>query len=174
MLLPEPPIYRYLRRFTLAVVAVWTPLALFSGYRALVQVYSLDVRVTPARLTAGAQVVANISASGRTHVDVVVELLQDGRVDTLGTSLVTSNRTASVDPRPRKERLVVELTAADLQRIHPGVVTLRVTARGRPQWTRTPPPTIREIRFTCPPDTSVLRPAQPPTTPKSPCLQQHV
>ena len=141
----EPRVYRYLRRFTMVVLAIWIPLALFSGYRALVQVYSLDLRVSPSRLEAGSTITAAVATSGRVHVRVVLELIQDGRSDTLDAFIVRSSRPASIDPRARRALAQVTLTPDMLTRLHPGAVTLRATAIGQSQWLRTPPPTVRTV-----------------------------
>ena len=142
--LAEPRIYFHVRRLILVVLALWIPLALFSGFRAIVQVYSLDVVATPG--SAGTDITVRVTTSGRTHVDLVVEALQDGQALTLARTVVRSNRTASVDPRPRRETLRLQLPIAKAR----GPVTLRATATGRSQWLRTPPPAVREVRLVTP------------------------
>jgi hypothetical protein len=57
---------------------------------------------------------------------------------------VPKNRDAATDPRPRRDSLAVVLTPELLEGFRVGPVLVRAVARGRPQWLREPPPTVRE------------------------------
>ena len=143
--------YRGLRILTLVVVVLWLPLAAFSGFRALVQVYDLDIRLTTTVLRPGAVVRAEVLTSGRAHADLVLELRQSTAVDTIGSLFVPGNDDGALDPRPRRGSLRVLLTQDHLARLTAGSVTVRATATGRHQWMRLPPPTISERRATIAP-----------------------
>lgn len=146
-----PASYRWLRRLTLVVLAVWLPSAAFSGFRAIVQIFDLDLRMTPGSLRKGTVVHADVVTSGRAHADVVIELRQRTTVDTVGRVLVPGNRDGALDPRPRRGSLRVVLTEDQLARFTPGPVLVRAVAVGRSQWMRTPPPTISELSTTIAP-----------------------
>jgi len=155
------------------VLVLWAPLALFSGYRAIVQVYSVELRLSPPALQEGATVIAAVRTSGRTHVEVVVELIQEHRVDTLAAFLVRSNRPAAVDPRTRSEVLRHVVQPGALAHLRSGRAIVRATATGRSQWMRTPPPTVRELRLLCPESSAAVKPAGSPPPVSIVCLQQH-
>ena len=139
-----PAIYRVLRLGTLALVAVWVPLAAWSGYRAIVQIFRLDVDV-PERVAAGTLVRANVVTSGRTHADVSIALVQGAQVRPVASRFIRGNSDGALDPRPRRDSLVVALTTEQLAGWGPGPLVLRATAVGRSQWLRLPPPTVREV-----------------------------
>ena len=146
-----PPVYRALRVFTLVVVVFWVPLAAFSGFRAIVQVYDLEIHVTSPALVPGTVVQADVVTSGRAHADVVLELRQRSTVDTIGGVFVSGNRDGAFDPRARRASLRVILTREQLAHLMPGPATLRAVAVGRHQWMRLPPPTVRELSTTIAP-----------------------
>jgi hypothetical protein len=133
-----------LKKAALVLVALCFVTALASGYRAYFQVYSLELRVDEPVLRPGSVVSTDVSASGRTTVGVRVELVQGARAETLAVHQLPGNVWASFDPRPRKGSHAVTLTPEALARFAEGPATLRATATGRPQWTRLPPPTVRE------------------------------
>jgi hypothetical protein len=116
-----------------------------SGYRAIVQIYRLELRVPDRPLVAGASVGARVVTSGRTRATLTLELIQDGHVATLGRQLVTGNWDGAYDPLPKRAALQASITAAQLASLRPGPARLRATALGSSQWLRVPPPTIREI-----------------------------
>ena len=154
---------RILRRAVLLFIAVHIPLAIVSGYRAIVQVKSLELTATERTLRDGTTVRADVVSSARVHVTLRIEMIQGARVDTLDTTLVPKNRDAAYDPRSRRASLSVVLTPATLSRFQPGPVILRAIARGRPQWLREPPPTVREIAAELPAmrTTSLPSPSRP-------------
>src|ERR1051325_2992310 len=91
----EPPSMVVLRWITMPFVIVFIILATISGYRAIVQVYSVGVDVPKHPLGAGSVVSTNVASSGRVHVTLRLEMIQGVRVETLGTIVVRSNHTAS-------------------------------------------------------------------------------
>jgi hypothetical protein len=134
----------FLRRATLVFLALCFVTAISSGHRAYFQVRSLELRVAEPVLRAGSVIETEVVSSGRTFVDVRVELIQDAQAETLAVQRVPGNDWAAIDPRMQHATQSVGLTREMLSRFHPGTATLRATATGRPQWTRLPPPTVRE------------------------------
>ncbi len=126
------------------------PLALFlvtglvSAHRAYYQVRSLELQVADAVLREGSLIQFEVAGSGRTTLDVRLELVQGGHSETLAVRRVRGNDWAFFDPRPTRASQSVVLTPELLARFADGAATVRATATGRPQWTRLPPPTVRE------------------------------
>jgi hypothetical protein len=133
-----------LKKAALVLLAVALGTAVASGYRAYFQVYGLELQVDEPILRGGSVVRTGVSASGRTTVSVRVELIQGARSETLAVHVVRGNDWASFDPRPQRAAHASTLTPEILARFGEGPATLRATATGRPQWTRLPPPTVRE------------------------------
>ena len=134
----------FLRRATFGFLALCSVTALASGHRAYFQVRGLDLRADELVLRAGAAVETEVVTSGRTHADVRVELVQGTHAETLAVQFVRGNEWGSIDPRTRRASQRVVLTPEVLSRFESGAAVLRATATGRPQWTRLPPPTVRE------------------------------
>jgi hypothetical protein len=130
---------RILRRIVGAFLIVYAPLALFSGYRAVWQLYSVSLD-TPATLGTGSRIRYGAVGSGRVTVRVQLQLTQTGRTDTLFAQLVREHTEPSLDPRPIRGSYTARITAEQLAHFSPGPATLRVIAFGRSQWLRTPPP----------------------------------
>jgi len=130
------------RRMLIALFAVHVVLAIMAGPRFWWQVYDMRV-TTPARLARGEMIRADIVTSGRTTVDLTVALWQGARVDTLGHLRVPGNWN-SYDPRLRRGTLRLVMGRGALAGFAAGPALLRVTAVGRPQLMRLPPPTVRE------------------------------
>lgn len=133
------------RRAALAVLAVPVALGVLSGWRAWVQVRSLELRAPAPVLRAGSELRARVVTSGRTFVDLRLEMVQGARAETLAVRQVPKNRDAATDPRSRRDSLAVVLAPDVLERFRAGPVRVRAVARGRPQWLREPPPTVREL-----------------------------
>lgn len=140
----------YLKRAALAFLALCFVIALASGHRAYFQVRGLELRVDAHVLRAGSSVETEVVSSGRTHVDVRVELVQGTHAETLALQSVRGNEWGSIDPRTRRASQRVVLTPELLSRFESGAAVLRATATGRPQWTRLPPPTVRETAVEIP------------------------
>lgn len=136
---------RIAQRVILIVALLFATLGAWSAYRAWFQVRALDLRVMSPDVRPGLPVVVQVVTSGRTTVDVRLELVQGPRVEMLATLRVAASRDASLDPRTRQGSMTPAFTAAFLEHFQPGAAILRATAVGRPQWMRTPPPTVREI-----------------------------
>lgn len=142
----DAPSVRIVKRVTFVALAIHVALASYSGYRAIVQVRGLEVRASDPVLRSGSRVEAEVVSSGRTEVGVQLEVIQGARAETLGVQWVQRSREAAYDPRTRRGRLAVVLTPAHLAGFVTGPAVLRATGMGSPQWLRTPPPTIREMR----------------------------
>lgn len=119
--------------------------AVVSGYRAYYQVRGLELQVSEPALRNGSVIQAAVVGSGRTTIDVRVELVQGDRSETLAVRHVPGNEWASFDPRPTRASERVALAPEHLARLLPGAAKVRATASGRPQWTRLPPPVVREL-----------------------------
>ena len=133
-----------LKRVVLAALALCLVTAAVSGYRAYYQVRSLELRLDEPVLRGGSVIQTEVVGSGRTTIDVRLELIQGGRSETLALQRVRGNDWAAFDPRPTNGAQSVVLTPEHLAHFRNGAATLRATATGRPQWTRLPPPTVRE------------------------------
>ncbi|MET0626054.1 MAG: hypothetical protein ABW250_24180 [Pyrinomonadaceae bacterium] len=133
-----------LRRGVAALLAVCAVIAVASGYRAYYQVRSLELRLSEPALREGSVVRVDVSGSGRTMIDVRVELVQGGHSETLAERRLPGNDWAAFDPRPDDASYSVAVTPEQLARFQSGAAKVRATATGRPQWMRLPPPTVRE------------------------------
>ena len=138
----------WIRRLVIGVVLVtYVVPGLFSSYRAWVQIRSLDLILPRRELRVGDTVRVNTVSWARTWVDVDLVLIQGTRADTLATHEIPKNHNASIDPRWRRDSIVVVLTPSLLAGYEPGSATIRAHAIGGPQWLRTPPPLVRESRI---------------------------
>jgi hypothetical protein len=134
----------WLTRITLAVVVGYLGIAAISGFRAIVQVYSVNITAPPT-IASGAPITTTVKSSGRVPVQLTLELTQQGIVDTLGAQLVASNRNSIFDPRPATATLRILATPDALSQFVSGPAQLRSVARGRSQFLRVPPPKISVI-----------------------------
>jgi len=142
--LPEPRLRRFVRWTLMIALAIHLPIWAASSYAAWFQVYSLELADPPAALVPGSRLRADVVSSGRVWVNLRLEVVQDGAVHPIASHQVDDNDWAGYDQRPRPDSLKVRLPAEVYARLRPGPAVLRVVATGRPQWTRTPPPTVRE------------------------------
>jgi hypothetical protein len=133
-----------LKRATQVFLALCFVTALVSGHRAYFQVRSLELQLTETTLHDGTVIQTTVVSSGRTHVDVRVELIQGTHVETLAVQRVLGNDWGAIDPRQQHGSQSIVLTSEFLERFQAGTVQVRATATGRPQWTRLPPPVVRE------------------------------
>jgi hypothetical protein len=140
----EPRTMVVLRWIILPLLCVHVVLATISGYRAIHQIYRLDLRVPNAQLTSGSRLGLYVVTSGRVEAGTILELRQGARVETLAIGCVPRNGNGSYDPRARRDSIFATLGADILWKLASGSATLRATATGSPQWLRTPPPTVRE------------------------------
>jgi len=135
---------RVLFWIVLPFVAAHVILASFSGYRAIVQVYRVELTPHTATLRPGSTITVAVATSGRATVDAALALIQPTHVETLAVLRVPGHTNASYDPRTIHATRDVTLTSDQLAHFRPGHATLRVTANGRSQWLHVPPPVIRE------------------------------
>lgn len=150
------PALRVLKWIVAPLFIVHVVLAGISGYRAIVQVYHVDIAVGSTTLTHGSAIQLSVASSGRTTVDAELDLVQPTHAETLAVLLIRSHENASLDPRTIHASKRVTLTSDQLAHFQPGAAVLRATANGRSQWLRVPPPVISErvVRI-APPGTTV-------------------
>jgi hypothetical protein len=72
----EAPSMRVLRWFILPLLAVHVVLATFSGYRAIWQIWRLELHVSDTVLRPGATLGFDLVSSGRVESDAQLELIQ--------------------------------------------------------------------------------------------------
>lgn len=138
-------LFRIAKRVILIVTLLFVTTGAWSAYRAWFQVRALELRVMSPDLRAGLPVVVQVVTSGRTPVDVRLELVQETHVEMLATLRVAESHDGFFDPRNRQGSMTPAFTASFLEHFQPGPAVLRATAVGRPQWLRTPPPVVKEM-----------------------------
>jgi len=134
----------WLKRLFVFVIVALLVIGAVSSHRAYFQVRSLELNA-PHTLAAGSVVNTSVVGSGRTQVDVEVDLIQGTHSERLQHLHLTGNNLAFFDPRTQHGSDSVTLTSEILSRFQPGPARLRAVATGREQWTRLPPPTVREV-----------------------------
>jgi len=134
----------WLKRVFVFVIVALLVIGAVSSHRAYFQVRSLEL-TAPHSLTAGSVVNAAVVGSGRTQVDVEVNLILGTHSERLVHLHLTGNKLAFFDPRTQHGSDSVALTAETLSNFQPGPARLRAVATGCEQWTRLPPPTVREL-----------------------------
>ena len=141
--IPESRSIIILKKSFLIIIVALLGIGAVSSYRAYVQVYSLELSPSP-QLHGGTQIDASVITSGRTTVDVVVELVQGSKSAAVLVMQVRGNELGFFDPRSRQQSQTVVVTEEQLRSFESGPAILRATATGRPQWMRLPPPTVTE------------------------------
>ena len=134
----------WLKRAFLVVIVALLAIGMVSSHRAYFQVRNLELNA-PQVLTSGSVVQTSVVSSGRTTVDVVVELIQGTHSERLMNLHLRGNELGFFDPRTRHGSDSVMLTPEILSTFQPGTARLRSVATGRHQWFRLPPPTVREM-----------------------------
>ena len=139
---------QYARRFGMALAGTFAFFAAISGYRAIVQIYRVDLQA-PDTLRVGSQVALSVTTSGRVIGTATLVIVQGNRLDTLHWHRVRNNHigtfiSQSLNPFPVHDSVTVSIAAANLAKFEPGPATLRAIGLGGSQWLRVPPPTIRE------------------------------
>jgi hypothetical protein len=134
-----------LKKAILVLLAIFLCIGIISSHRAYYQVRSLELDAPEKVLHGGSTVKALVISSGRTYVDLQVEMIQGARAETLAVQRVPSNEYGFFDPRTQQAALTVVFTPEMLARFQRGPAQVRATAFGHSQWTRTPPPVVREI-----------------------------
>jgi hypothetical protein len=137
-----------LKRVVVPLLVLHVVLMLCSGYRAIVQVYSVDVSIPPSTLRTGTPVTFKAVGSGRTPMTATVELIQDSLKMRLAEQVARTNTSPNYDPRPVRAAGTIAMTPEMLAPFRAGAATIRVTGTGRKQWLRLPPATVREIPVT--------------------------
>ena len=141
---PEPRLRRFIRWTLLTVLAVHLPIWAASSYAAWFQVYRLDLAAPGGPLRPGTPLRADVVSSGRVWVELRLELVQDGAKHLVASHTVDDNDWAGYDQWPIADSLRASLPPELHARLRSGPAILRAVASGRPQWTRTPPPEVRE------------------------------
>src|SRR5690349_2911693 len=144
----EPRAMKYARRFGIALACTFAFFAGISGYRAIVQIYRVDLRA-PDSLRAGSRVDVAITTSGRVISSATLVLVQGTRMDTLLWHGVRNNHigtfiSQSLNPFPVHDSVSVVISPTALAKFAAGPATLRAIGLGGSQWLRVPPPTIAE------------------------------
>jgi hypothetical protein len=143
--IPEAKPLTFLRRATIVLLAVFLVIGVVSSYRAYVQVQHLELR-SENTLSSGSVIETDVVSSARTTIAVRLELIQGSHVETLDVLELRGNEFGFFDPRSKHAAQNVVLKANRLAAFQPGEALLRATATGRPQWGRTPPPVVREMK----------------------------
>jgi len=134
----------WLKRVFVFVIVALLAIGGVSSYRAYVQVRSLELSA-PRVLSAGSVVTTEVVSSGRTTVDVQVDLIQGAHSEHLFNVHLRGNELGFFDPRTKHASDSITLTSETLSKFQPGAALLRSVATGRHQWMRLPPPTVREL-----------------------------
>ena len=135
----------FLRRLTIAALIVHFSLAAASGYRAIVQLYSVSIETGSTRMGPGERVLSRVVTSGRTWAAAKLELVQGENVVVIGAMEIPENDSFFYDPRPKRVSFVASLPTDLYARFERGAASLRLTATGRSQWLRVPPPKVQEL-----------------------------
>ncbi len=136
-----------LKRILVLIIAVHLLIGLISTYRAYYQIHSLNVTASDI-VQPGSTIKTEVVTYGRSFADVRLELIQDGKALTLHEQHVAANEFGFYDPRTQTASFSVVITPQMLERFEAGSAVLRATAVGREQWTRLPPPVVREVPIT--------------------------
>ena len=134
-----------LKRAMLIFVAAHVVILGISGYRAYFQVHSLELKSTTRILHKGSAIETGLVSYARTPVYLRIEMIQGGHAETLGRQTLLPNEWSLYDPRTQSGELTITLTPELLARFQAGAAVVRATAVGCPQWTRLPPPVVREL-----------------------------
>ena len=134
----------WLKRVFAVIIIAFLAIGIVSAHRAYFQVRSLELNA-PLQLTDGSVVETSVVSSGRTAVDVVVDLIQGTHSERVLKLHLSGNELGFFDPRKRHGSDSVILTPEILSKFQPGAARLRSVATGRHQWFRLPPPTVREF-----------------------------
>jgi hypothetical protein len=136
--------FTVLRRVIIAAAIVHFSLAAISGYRAVVQVYSVGIE-SPAVISAGAPIHARVTTSGRIMIDARIELVQGQKIERLAATLIRSNDSFFYDPRPKRATLDAIVPPDALSKFQQGHAAVRIIAEGRMQWLYIPPPKTQTV-----------------------------
>jgi len=136
--------FTILRRACIAAAIVHFSLAAVSGYRAVVQVYSVSLDA-PAFAGAGTSVSADVVASGRIMQDARIELIQGSKVEVLVRQRIPSHDHWFYDPRPLRATVETVMPSDILARFQQGRAKIQIIVEGRMQWLYLPPPKVATV-----------------------------
>jgi hypothetical protein len=139
-----------LKKAMVIVVVVFLCIGVISANRAYYQVRKVDLTSTDTVLRNGTVIQGLVVTSGRTDVDFQIELIQGKHQQILAIKRVKSNDFAFFDPRTQNASLSIQVTPELTSSFQAGRATIRATAFGRSQWTRVPPPFVREMEVEIP------------------------
>lgn len=135
----------YLKKVIWILVIAFLLIGIISSQRAYYQVRSLELTSSDRVLTNSSIIKCSVVSSGRTYADLQIELIQGPHSEKLAERRVPANEYGFFDPRTQKASVSLVLTDEILVRFQTGPATIRATAFGHSQWTRVPPPVIREV-----------------------------
>src|SRR5678815_2457154 len=121
---------RLLKRLFVFVIVALLLIGAVSSHRAYFQVRSLELNAPPV-LSVGSTVNASVVGSGRTQVDVDVDLIQGPHSARVMRLHLTGNNLAFFDPRQQHGSDSVAVPAETLSTLQPGPARLRAVATGR-------------------------------------------
>ena len=135
---------RVVQRVVVIIVLLYAAVGAWSGYRAWVQVRSLELRVVSDDVRPGIPALVEVVTSGVTVVDVKLELVQGAHRETLATLRIVPTRQPFFNPRIRQGTMMPSFTPEFLAHFQPGPAIVRATATGRRKWLLTPNPVVKE------------------------------
>jgi hypothetical protein len=141
--LPRPLLI--LKRVGRVLVGTYLIIGAFATWRSYYQVHSLDLQTDSAVLRPDSTITTKLVSYARNKIDVRLELIQDSHSEVIASELVLSNEWALLDPRIRSSSHTIVLSQELLDHFEAKPIRVRVTATGRPQWGREPPPVVREL-----------------------------
>jgi hypothetical protein len=156
--LKDPPAIRIVRSLVIMIAVPFFLVDGFAFYRRWIQVRRLELRASSTALRPGSSVIVDASSWATTWMTVRLELVQGARAETLLVHRMPPNREATLDPRPRNERLEIVLSDDQLARYRAGGAVLRASATGRSQILHMPAVVVRELEVTI---TPTPRPSSP-------------
>jgi hypothetical protein len=134
-----------MKRVCIPLLTLYLIIGAISAYRAWYQVRRLNLSVANPVLRAGSAVDYSVVSYARTTLDVRVELIQGTHAELIGAIFLRGNDWGFFDPRNKSAAKTTFVPADLLSRFDEGNAVVRATATGREQWTRLPPPVIREV-----------------------------
>lgn len=134
-----------MKRVCIPLLTLYLIIGAISAYRAWYQVRRLNLSVDNSILRSGTAVDYSVVSYARTTLDVRVELIQGTHAELIGTIFLRGNDWGFFDPRNKSAAKTTFVPADILSHFDEGAAIVRATAIGREQWTRLPPPVIREV-----------------------------
>jgi hypothetical protein len=134
-----------LKKAIIIFLALFLVIGAMSSHRAYVQGRNLELHFTERILRSGSMIRTTVVSSGRAPIDVQLDLIQGAHSETIAVYRVRASTYSFFDPRTRHASHTAVITPEFLAQFQTGTAQLRATAIGRHQWTRLPPPVVREI-----------------------------